>query len=150
MMFRRVVFLVSEYAKEQNPSPDMPPWIERFARLEEKSNQSVFIDEQLFSAEEIEHLSDAVLDCAQAIYERRVGNQDNQHWQIATIWAMYTLARMLWREHTRLTQGSGLTDPPWRLADRKQVDRLNRKIARAMQERDEIWMHMYPPYHPSE
>jgi hypothetical protein len=114
MMFRRVIAFARDYAREQITSEGELPWIETFAELEELAGQSVSVAEAFSSAEEVHFWAKVLFDCAQAIYDRKVGNQDNQEWQASTIWAVYSVARMLAGEHSRRSSAdidNGIREP---------------------------------------
>jgi hypothetical protein len=136
-----VIWFASDFAKERAISSNELQWAEKFAQLEAESSQSVFIDETLFSAEEVKFWANSLFDCAQAIFDRKIGNQENQDWQTSTIWAMYDLARMFYREYDRrvpLFPENIRPVPEWKAAIRKRYHRLRRKLSRTLQELDEV------------
>jgi hypothetical protein len=109
----------------------------------------VTIEEAFSSVHEVDDWARICFGCAQAIYERKIGNQENQDWQIGTIWALYTLARMLgddFRRRENVSSTSDEREPEWRKAHLKHYHRLNRKLARVLHERAQVFARLNPTF----
>lgn len=150
LMFCRVIAFARDFARERATSPLENQWIEKFAHLEEKSSQSVFISETFSSSEEVKFWSDILWYCAQAIYDRKIGNQENQEWQVNTIWALCQFALMLYHDYyvfqrrEMVEAGIVLPDPKWKAACQRRYNRLQHKLSRTLREMEEVGARMIP------
>jgi hypothetical protein len=96
MMYRRVIGFACEVALEKADTEQERDWVSRLKNLvEERYTIDEDVDALFPSAEQKQFWGAVLFELADRIYRREVGNQDNQVWQVATIWAAYDLARLL-------------------------------------------------------
>jgi hypothetical protein len=90
---------VSEVGKELAKDETELAWAERLSEFDESKAGTYSPDvgvEELFSGpKEANFWADVLFDLADRIYQRTIGNQDAQDWQIETIWAAYDLGLLL-------------------------------------------------------
>ncbi len=98
MMFWRVVGFACEVGGGLAATPSEREWVARLSRLEgECPTYSPDLDVAGLFGSRAEALfwADVLSRLAELVYERRVGDQGAQDWQVATIWAAYDLSRLL-------------------------------------------------------
>lgn len=98
MMFWRVMDFGQDVAKEYASTPIENASLASVSeRLKEAGTYSPdFTVEELFGEPvEIRFWSEVFRFVADGIYRRTIGNQQDQNWQVSTIWAAFGLARLL-------------------------------------------------------
>ena len=96
LMYMRVIGFACEMALERVATEQQRDWVSRLKNLvEERYSIDEEVDSLFPSAEEKLFWGAALFELADRIYRREMGNQDNQEWQVSTIWAAYDLARLL-------------------------------------------------------
>lgn len=97
MMFERVLDFGIELAESKSLTENENYWLNRLKKFLSSYGFSIDIDmNELFRIkDEKDFWSNIFFELADKIYKREIGNQDNQEWQVSTIWASYSLARLL-------------------------------------------------------
>jgi hypothetical protein len=99
MMFWRVLSMASSVGQEIAKNPTELIWVARLRRFAEDSNgpytPDIEVSNLFESAAEAIFWAQVMFDIATRIYERQIGNQEDQTWQTATIWATFDLGMLL-------------------------------------------------------
>jgi hypothetical protein len=101
MMFWRVMAFASEVGQEMAQSPEEKKWVARLSALEDEDvtySPDLFVSDQFPDEEECGFWAKVLFRLTDLIYERQIGNQEDQGWQVGTIWAAYDLARLMSNE----------------------------------------------------
>jgi hypothetical protein len=100
----------SEVGKELAKDPTELAWAERLSEFDESRAGTYSPDvsvEELFSGpKEAKFWADVLFIIAERIYQRAIGNQDEQDWQISAIWAAYDLGLLLHHSSTQVSWGN--------------------------------------------
>lgn len=92
-MFWRLHDFAIEIAETKADTP--PDFLNNFKSIKESHGVTPDVDiDTFFSYEELKFWSEIFLELAQLIYDREIGNQENQNWQVSTIWASFATYRL--------------------------------------------------------
>ena len=97
-MFRRVLAFALELGRELAESPEELAWADDLDRKVQgfvTYSPDVDVEDLFSSPDQCTFWSRVLQELATRIYERRIGSQDDQTWQVPTIWASADLARVL-------------------------------------------------------
>ena len=98
MMFWRVIASAREVGEGLAASPVERQWVARLARLEEETptfSPDLALTDLFASAAEARFWAGALFRLAELVYQRRLGSQEDQTWQVGTIWAAHGLGVLL-------------------------------------------------------
>ena len=98
MMFWRVIGFACEVGQGMAQSPQEKQWVARLSGLEDENvtySPDLSVSDQFPDTEECDFWAKVLFHLSDLIYERQIGNQENQDWQVGTIWAAYDLARLM-------------------------------------------------------
>lgn len=98
MMFARVLEWACDVGGEIAQSDRERGWVEDFIKKVAdfaRYSPDVSVSELFLEAGQFEFWCRVLIELATRIYERRIGNQDNQTWQVFDIWAVIDLHRVL-------------------------------------------------------
>jgi hypothetical protein len=98
MMFARVLEFATDAGRDIAATADERAWVERLTtEIAAFSTYSPDVESrELFStAAQCVFWERVLRELASRIYERRIGSQEDQTWQVSTIWAAVDLARVL-------------------------------------------------------
>lgn len=98
MMFWRVLEFGQDIARELAATPAERDSVGPVGRrLEQAGTYSPDLSaEELFGgALELAFWSTVFIEVAERVYRRQIGNQEDQSWQVSTIWAAFGLGRLL-------------------------------------------------------
>ena len=105
MMFWRVIDFACEVGSTVAKSEVESQWVQRLRNLEETVgtySPDLEIGELFETAAEMEFWWHVLNEVATQIYQRQLGNQKDQTWQVSTIWAAFDLGRLLYTNFNRL------------------------------------------------
>jgi hypothetical protein len=98
MMFSRVLEFACDVGQEVANSPEERAWVVQLAaKVVECGTYSpdLSVNELFRSKVEVQFWGRILRQLATRIYDRAIGNQSDQSWQVGTIWAAIDLARVL-------------------------------------------------------
>ena len=90
MMFERVLGFARDLAKGAAVTDRERDWVQDFARKVSgfgTYSPDVTVEELFADPDQVEFWRSVLGDLAQRIFRREIGNQADQSWQVATIWA---------------------------------------------------------------
>jgi hypothetical protein len=110
MMFARVLDFACDVGRELANSADERAWVDDLtAKVAAFGTYSpdVSVNELFPASAQIEFWRRILGQLATRIYERRIGNQLEQSWQVGTIWAVVDMARVLDSSAQLIRQSGG-------------------------------------------
>jgi hypothetical protein len=106
MLFWRTLRFMCEVGAERAATDRERAWVHDLAEFVALDMLSADLDVTEFfrSPDEIHFWSTTLYLCAERVYQRTLGSQDDQTWQPVTIWAMVDFANLLSTAHRQLTR----------------------------------------------
>lgn len=98
MMFGRVLTFAVELGRELAESPEQAAWaddLDRRVQAFATYSPDVTVSDLFLTPDQCAFWVRTLRELATRIYERRIGSQGDQTWQVPTIWASVDLARVL-------------------------------------------------------
>jgi hypothetical protein len=144
MMFWRVIDRACEVGRGLASTPEEQAWVDTLSRLKETVgtySPDLAVEEVFPTTQELKFWIAVLDEYAQAIYERRIGNQENQTWQVWTIWAVCDLVRLLeWELRVeRVPDGPPDLDPA-----SQRYYALERQLRKLLTEQEEVLADLIP------